>query len=462
MVQFDVLSDDVLIEIFDFYVIVEPNRVKHETEAWQTLVHVCRRWRYLVFASPCRLGLRLYCTPRTPARDTLDVWPALPLIIGGDLISRDTDNVIAALGQRNRVRRVDLILDGRKLEEVLAPMLVSFTELTDLQLYSHSEIPTVIPDSFLGRSAPRLRILTFYSISFPGLPKLLLSATHLVDLRLYRLPHSGYISPETIVASLRVLSSLETLYLVFLSPRSRPDWGSRRPPPSKRSILPALYDFIFKGVTEYLEELVSRIDTPQLSSATITFFNQIDFVCPRLAQFIDCTPALRERDEAHVQFDDIFVNVTLRHRASPPYEDDLSINIPCEEQDWQLSSIEQVCNSLPPSSLSCVEDLYIEREFWGSSWKVDTIENALWLELLRPFITVKNLYLSKEFAPGIAAALQELVVGRIMGILPNLQNIFMEGLKPSVSFQETIEQLSASRRLSDHPITISDWDKDST
>jgi len=31
---------------------------------------------------------------------------------------------------------------------------------------------------------------------FPGLRKLLLSATNLVRLELYRVPHSGYISPE--------------------------------------------------------------------------------------------------------------------------------------------------------------------------------------------------------------------------------------------------------------------------
>jgi hypothetical protein len=43
---------------------------------------------------------------------------------------------------------------------------------------------------------------------------------------------------------------------------------------------------------------------------------------------------------------------------------------------------------------------------------------------------VKNLYLSKEFAPGIAAALQELVGARITEVLPSLQNIFVEGLEP--------------------------------
>ena len=69
--------------------------------------------------------------------------------------------------------------------------------------------------------------------------------------------------------------------------------------------------------------------------------------------------------------------------------------------------IEQVCNSsLPP--LSTVEDLYIQHEYSQQVWKNDAIESTLWLEFLLPFTVVENLYLSEEFAPGIAAALREL------------------------------------------------------
>ena len=214
----------------------------------------------------------------------------------------------------------------------------------------------------------------------------------------------------------------------------------------------------FTGVTEYLEKLVARIDTPQLSNVYIKFFNQIDFDCPRLAQFINSTPALRGRDEAHVQFEDIIANITLRHRTSDPDNNDLSIHISCRESDWQVSSIEQICNFLPP--LSLVEDLYIEHRYSEPVWKNDAIENTLWLELLHPFISVKNLYLSKEFGPGIVATLQELVGDSITDVLPSLQNIFVKGLDQSGPFQENIGQLIVSRQLSDHPIVLSVWDED--
>ena len=368
-------------------------------------------------------------------------------------LTSGTFNIIAALEQSNRVFQVILVgLVGWQLEEVLAPMQVSFPEMTDLQLWSDDKTPPVIPDSFLDGSAPRLQYFDLDGIPFPGLPNLLLSATRLVYLHLSNIPHSGYISPEAMVALISVLSSLEAITLEFQSPQSRPDWETRRPPPLKRSILPALDEFRFKGVTEYLEDLVTLIDVPQLDHMRITFFNQIDFNTPRLAQFIDRSPKLRKRD-AFVEFDDMFAGVGL-----PAGSRTLKIAISCREPDWQLSSIAQVCNSsLHP--LSTVERLYIEHQYAQLVWKNDSIENTLWLELLLPFTAVKNLYLSKEFAPGIAAALQELVGNRITEVLPSLQSIFVEGLEPSGLFQENIGQFVAARQLSGHPIAISVWDR---
>jgi hypothetical protein len=299
------------------------------------------------------------------------------------MISSGTDNIIAALGQTNRVCQVTLWdLAGWQLEQVLAAMHVPFPALADLELSSNGETVPVIPDSFLDGSAPRLRFFTLSGIPFLGLPKLLLSITHLVNLHLYNIPHSGYISPEAIVALLSVLSRLKLLTLGFESPQSRPDHETRRPPPSKRSVIPALDYLHFKGVVEYLEDLVTGIDTPQLDDMQITFFNRVDFDTPRLAQFINRTPKLGKR-EATMQFDDYFAHVEL----SPG---NLEIAISCREPDWQLSSIEQVCNSsLQP--LSTVEDLYTWHHYLELVWKDDAIDNTLWLQFLLPFTAVKNL-----------------------------------------------------------------------
>jgi hypothetical protein len=108
-----------------------------------------------------------------------------------------------------------------------------------------------------------------------------------------------------------------------------------------------------------------------------------------------------------------------------------------------------------------VEDLYIGRLRHSQIvWKSDAIENTLWLELLLPFTVVKNLYLVEEFAPRIAAALEDLVEGRITEVLPSLQNIFVTKLEASGRFQEIFGQFIASRRLSGHPVAISVWNEE--
>ena len=121
------LPDDVLLEIFDNHVNEdrdEYDNFKQETEEWQTLVHVCRRWRSIVFASPRRLNLRLVCTPETPARDMLDVWPSLPLLVWDSLSAHSTegvDDIIAVLERSKRVVEINLFqADNSDLEEVLA------------------------------------------------------------------------------------------------------------------------------------------------------------------------------------------------------------------------------------------------------------------------------------------------------------------------------------------------------
>ena len=458
MIRINVLPDEVLLEIFDLHVMIMNPSYKGKTtvESWRSLVHVCRRWRKLVFGSPRRLNLQLYCTPKTPVKDTLDIWPALPVLIGGNTILSGTDNVIAALGQAHRVREVFLYLEDGQLEEVLAVMEVSFPELTYLRLsteFSHGEAP-VIPDSFLNGSAPGLQTFHLRGIPFPGLLNLLLSATHLVNLHLFDIPRSGYISPKAIATLLSVLSSLESLSLEFRSRQSRPDCEARCLPPPKRLIHHALRRFDFKGATEYIEELVSHIDTPRLNHMGIRFFNQINFDCPRLAQFIDCTPALSAPNVAHFQFNPDAASVTLQRITH------LYISVSSRKPHWQLSSIGQVCNSAL-DSLSTVEVLYIENHYTLLVWRYDAFENlnTQWLELLLPFTAVKKLYIFREFAPGVAAALKDLG-DRITEVLPSLQNIFVHKLEPQESrhFQENIEQFVAARKLCNRPIAVSVWD----
>ena len=231
VISVDTLPDDVLIAIFDQYVNENYSYPIPREKAWQSLVHVCRRWRSIVFGSPRHLNLQLVCTERTRARDMLDVWPAFPLVIwcrGHYETGRKDkleDNIISVLERRDRVCQIALSnVQSSDWDILLAAMQQPFPELTNLLIWLddyHSV--SVVPNSFLGGSAPRLEFLQLNRIPFPGLPNLLLSATHLVTLYLFDIPHSGYISPEAMVTCLSTLTSLSSFSLVFQSPRSCPD-----------------------------------------------------------------------------------------------------------------------------------------------------------------------------------------------------------------------------------------------
>ena len=465
VVTIDVLPDDVLLEIFDRC--VDPfgarpldslpprfGPMTEMGEAWQSLVHVCRRWRRVVFGSRRRLNLQLLCGAKTPARDTLDVWPALPLFIRGDgLPIESADNIIAALERSDRVSHITLTgVTNPYLEKVLAAMQEPFPELTHLMLLPYrSQAVTGFPDSFLGRSAPRLRYFELDRIPFPGLPKLLLSATRLATLYLFNIPHPGYISPEAMVTALSTLTSLQFLRLEFQSPLSRPDQASQHIPPQTRFVLPALRYVWFKGVSEYLEDLVANIDAPRLHRLTISFFNQIVFDTPQLAQFIGRTPTFHTFKKAYVDFGHRIASVKLSLPG-----DWITVEISCQEFGWQISSLEQVCtSSLPP--LSTLEDLYINGVPHLQLERPDDIDSSLWLELFRPLASVKNLYLSQRSARRIVPALQELVGGITTEVFPNLRNIFLGGLEPG-PIQEGIGQFVAVRQLTSHPITIARWE----
>ena len=462
MISVDTLPDDVLLAVFDHYVNndAQAQGPIERGNAWQSLVHVCRRWRSIVFRSPRHLNLQLVCSAGTPARDMLHVWPALPLIIWyyGGYRTGSVDNTVAVLECRDRACQIELLgIQSSDLEIFLAAMQQPFPELTQMLLHCDSagETVPVVPDSFLGGSTPRLEDLVLNGIPFPGLPKLLLSATHLARLSLYRIPHSGYISPEEMATALSTLTSVEYLTLEFRSPRSCPDQASRRPPPLTRSVLPILEYFTFKGVSEYLEDLVACIDAPRLSELETTFFNDIVFDTPRFIQFITRTPTSRALEKAHITFQNR--DAILDFSSQTSGNGKVWVKILCRGLDWQLSSVEQVCAScLPP--LSMLEDLYIHEDLYSQpDWK-DDMENGLWLQLLHPFTAVKNLYLSEQFAIRIGPALQELTEGRTTGVLPALQNIFMKGLQPSGPVQEGVRQFVASRQVTSCPIAVSRWD----
>ena len=332
-------------------------------------------------------------------------------------------------------------------------MQVPFPELESLTLSSGDPYMPVLPDSILDGSAPRLRYLSLNSFPFPALPKLLMSATHLVNLHLDNIPNSGYISPDAMATCLSVLTSLETFRLQFESPQSHPDPKSRRPFPLIRFVLPTLTMFWFIGAIKYVEEFVARIDAPRLSCFSPKFFGDIDFDTQELNHFIIRTPTLGAYNEAHLVFRGDGARVTLRQSHPEP-----SGNIMVNMEIFKLpkphrSTVAQICTLLHHLLTLTVEELYIDGDIiqlfvWGG-------DNTKWLDLFLLFTAVKNLYISDAFLPRFVLVLQELTRGRITEVLPSLQNILFEGSLPSSKAdQEDIARFISARQ---HPIAVSVW-----
>ena len=456
------LPDTVLLDIFDFY-----QEMKDSVLDWLNLVHVCRKWRYIVFASPRRLGLRFIFRASTPAREILDAWPPIQISIF-DLEMNyvrvdDGDNIIAALEHRDRVCDIELReLTGSLLEQLATVMQEPFPVLTHLDLSYYGPSPLVLSDTFLGGSAPRLQSLKLFDIPFPALPKILLSARNLVELQLWWVRHTGYISPEAVVTGLSGLINLRHFTLEFRSPSSFPNRGSQHPLPLTRVTLPSLTKLGLEGVSEYLEDFLVRINTPAISTATITFFNRVIFDIPQLFNFVSRTEGSGSVKRAMLSFDKHLARLSIHRPDSPqgrdPYDDGFpNVCVRCHAFDWKISFLVQICNQLLPL-LSSVERLDIEwKDKDPLDWQ-DDLDHTQWLQIFRPFIAVQSLHI-QHLDGLIAPALQELTGVRVMEVLPALRSLFVTDSDPSGSVRQAIQPFITARHLSNQPVAVHRWEE---
>jgi len=458
------LSKDVLLEIFIFYRL-SVLRYRDYTWKWQTLAHVCSRWRQVILASPGHLDPRLRCTERTPMKEMLDIFPAFPITISYQHHApplhhapQDWRNIIAALEIRDQACWISLSgLTSYLLERFAAVMQEPFPDLTFLELKSNegsNELMPVLPGTFLGRSAPHLQYLILRGIPFPTLPTILFSAKDLVSLHLADIPSTGYISPMTLATCLFALPRLTWLIITFTTPTPPSCRNGLWPPSQTCPILPSLTTLLFRGVTEYLEDLVSRIDAPLLNLVDTQFFDQLIFDTPQLFRFIGRARKLRSPKRVTVSFYHNLVKVVLGPQKAMAGPRHFALRISCRGSDRQISSAVQIC-SQNLSLLSNVERLDIRGDgYLPPDWQ-ENMNSTQWIDLLRPFIAVARLHISERLGPLVVDALQELAGERTTSVLPALQSLFFEGLLPSVpGIREAIDPFIAARHISGLPLAI--------
>jgi hypothetical protein len=381
----------------------------------------------------------------------LGVWPPFPIVImdDSDLMS-GVNNIITALEQRDRVCKITLDDIPSWIMDAFVPaMLGPFPALEGILFVTVDSDMVVVPDSFIGGSAPQLQWFTLHAISFPALPTLLSSTRNLVDLQLSGIPRSGYISPEAMVTCLSTMLRLGSLRFQFDSRQSFPNLKSRPHPPLERITLPALREFIFEGLDEYLEDLVARIDTPLIRKLEITFFPRHIYHLSHLSQFIGRVEVFRSPAHANIMISNGEAKVSVSPRTWTGERVWLSLGISCDELHLQLRYFVQVCRySLLPFSnaerlaISSVRQLHESQSQWGP-----TTLDFLWLDLLHLFSAVKVLDIDKNSLTPVAYTLKEAVKERITEMFPVIQEISIGEHLPSGPIQRAIQKFATAREL---------------
>jgi len=251
-----------------------------------------------------------------------------------------------------------------------------------------------------------------------------------------------------------MLPRLGSIQLGFRDPRSPARRASRHPPPLTRVVFPNLTSLRFHGDIEYLEDILSQIETPILHQILFHLFNQLVFDTPLLGHFIRRTETFMTIRTARVEFDSSAVRVTFsRQEMANNDVTTLYSEVLCNPLDWQLSTLPQVLDSFLPS-LSTLESLEIavSHEDWQGE-----IEVIQWQEFFHPFTSVKIMSLQDEASVRLVVpALQELSRERATEVLPALQNLSLttSGSSPSGPLKEAIEEFIATRQLYGHPVTV--------
>jgi hypothetical protein len=447
----EILSDDVLLNIFRHYLHASP-------KFWHTLTHVCQQWRRIVLASPLGLHLRLYFTYGTPVLKALQHWP-FPLVLNygispmPGLPSReDEENIIASLKQPDRVASITLTVTNSLLEKISA-IKKPFLELEEIVLLSNDKVHLTLPSTFWW--GHRLRTLHSTRVALPSLPQLLLPSQNLVDLQLGEIPDVGYFPPKAFANALCGMTQLQTLSLHFLSLPPRSKYVSLPPPPGDRVVLPALTRFKYRGTSKYLDILVARIDAPRLGDIYITFFNQPTLDALQLGLFLSRIELWRPPSRADILSSRGAISITLTQpEALSPR---LGLQVSCENLDWKFFSISQICAHFSSFLLS-VENLSIKTE--GPLAIPDDMDHEpcheQWLLLIRAFGGAKDLGVAGEFATDISHVLR--IADSDEGpeiVLPALQNIHvLQPISLGRPLWDSVKAFVTQRQLSSPPVQI--------
>ncbi|KAI9451044.1 hypothetical protein BJY52DRAFT_1419288 [Lactarius psammicola] len=438
------LSDEVLLSIFHCYLDASP-------QFWLRLVHICRKWRHIIFASRRALHIRLFCAHGTPVLNTLHYWPALPIVVqyGGSLAldppaPEDEDNIMAALKQSDRVSSISLTVTTSLLEK-LSAIERPFSQLEDLVLLSRDSMLQTLPSAF--RWGPRLRSLHSTRIAFPELLQLLHSSRNLVDLQLHEVINPWHLSPEALTDALSGVPQLQSLSLHLLSTADYIALDLAPPPlPGGRVVLPVLTRLDFRGSAQYLEGLLTRIDSPclQVWDIKVTLFNEFIFDPSKLSEFINRIGLQKSHLRADILSSERAISISFTRPEAPSR---LELQVSFKTSALQLEHMVQICKGLS-TFLRGVEHLRISAT-QPSPGKDNSVHKE-WIKLICLFRGAKWVHVAGDHPTNILRALQ-----LRKRPLPALRELYIAQPGPRhAPLREAVVSFMTERRLFGRPIAV--------
>ena len=284
-----------LLDIFDFYRqgVDSYDHQWREKYVWFNLIHVSKRWRAVVFASPSRLDLSITVGPIKPDHIETILSSPLPVFIDYKCMYQDMTRsalwrMRAALEQRDRVRGISFEGSIDWFDEYFKATNCNFPILESLVLCCQYHKEVDLPDSFLGGpdlSNLHLRNLKLERVSLSSVSRFLLSTSSLTDLSLRIETAFGPSAETPLVACLQGLPHLSRLDLSI-------SHKSPSPPSSPQRIIIPLSDltcFRYVGHSVFLDALVAGISAPHIQDLSMEFFDAIFVPIVHLTRFINET-----------------------------------------------------------------------------------------------------------------------------------------------------------------------------
>ena len=287
------LPDELLIEIFDLHRDPPDNELNYQRQwsaEWFKLIHVCKRWRAVVFASSSRLDLCFVLTPRNGGHMKTIMsrhFPPLPIIINFpyNYTAKDMGRVVAALKRPDRIRGI-AFTGSTGTDDLSKLFKVALPSLESLELCCHGKLK--ISAAFLKGSNLKMRTLKLSGITLPSISRLLLSAPALTCLSLEILGIDASVGPSSVTSLLSHLQGLPCLLSLDLKINSygNPDIDYLAQPKEIVQLL-KLTSFSYYGHSAYFNILAAWFASPSLQEVYIGTNDKSLPNLPHLPRFID-------------------------------------------------------------------------------------------------------------------------------------------------------------------------------